>query len=281
MELVEKRKFSDKKRKELADKGHALPDGSFPIENTTDLHNAIQSIGRASDYSKAKAHIISRAKALNATKLLPEDWKINKFIDDVKEAFKKAIGTSSSVDQERDERSVENYVRQSANTNVNNEPDDYTIGGNTMSNTTEPDPQGDIAINKVVDGETAPAGNQSVSDAPEGPTPTEETFASSATSAVAPSKTDEVSTPDTVTIAKGEKCPTCGSIAKGDETEEAAAIEKSATCSDCGKELSLCDCMGKAVDEKETAAEDAKETPADEKAEMKKSLWGGAFAPRK
>ena len=37
--------------------------------------------------------------------------------------------------------------------------------------------------------------------------------------------------------------------------------------------------MGKSVDEKETAAEDAKETAADEKAEMKKSLWGGAFSP--
>ena len=33
MELIEKREFSDKKRQELADKGHALPDGSFPIEN--------------------------------------------------------------------------------------------------------------------------------------------------------------------------------------------------------------------------------------------------------
>ena len=43
--------------------------------------------------------------------------------------------------------------------------------------------------------------------------------------------------------------------------------------------MSLCECMGKAVDEKETAAEAAKETPADEKAEMKKSLWGGAFSP--
>src|SRR5437868_2161200 len=29
---TEKREFSDKKRKELADKGHALPDGSYPIE---------------------------------------------------------------------------------------------------------------------------------------------------------------------------------------------------------------------------------------------------------
>ncbi len=263
---LEKKEFSEDKRKELAGKGQALSDGSYPIENVSDLHNAIQSIGRAKNYAEVKAHIISRAKALGATDKLPDDWKIKKFFDDVKVLIEKAIGTSSSANEERDERSVENYVR---------------TGGNTMENTTEPDPKGDIAITKVIDGETAPAGNQSVSDAPEGPTPTEETFVSSATSAVAPSKTDEVNTPDTVTIAKGEKCPTCGAIAKGDDTDAEASIEKSATCPDCGKSMDLCDCMGKAVDEKETPAEAAKETPADEKAEMKKSLWGGAFAPRK
>jgi len=95
MELVQKREFSDEKRKELADKGHAMPDGSFPIENITDLHNAIQSVGRSGNYAKAKAHIIQRAKDLEATNILPDDWKITKFIDDVKDAFEKAIGTSS------------------------------------------------------------------------------------------------------------------------------------------------------------------------------------------
>ena len=172
-----------------------------------------------------------------------------KFLQEVKDAFIKAIGTSSSINEERDERSVENYVR---------------TGGNTMENTTEPDPQGDIAINKVINGETAPAGNTSVSDAPNGDSavvPDQATIPSDATSAIAPSKTDEVNTPDTVTIAKGEKCPTCGAIAKGDDTEAEAAIEKAAD-----------------VESKE---EDANETAADEKAEMKKSLWGGAFAPRK
>lgn len=169
----------------------------------------------------------------------------------------KAIGTSSSANQPADERSVENYVRGNSNTNTN-----FQIGGNTMSNTTEPDPQGEIAVTKAVGSVTNPNGNVSTSDAPEGPVPTQETIPSDATSAIAPSKTDEVQTPDKVTIAKGEKCPTCGAIAKGDDTEEEAAIEK-------------------AADEPESKEEAAKETPADEKAEMKKSLWGGAFAPRK
>lgn len=72
---VSKRQFSDKKRKELAGKGHALPDGSFPIENTGDLKNAIKAFGRAKDKAKAKAHIIARAKDLKATNLLPADWR--------------------------------------------------------------------------------------------------------------------------------------------------------------------------------------------------------------
>ena len=176
------------------------------------------------------------------------DDNVIKFFKDVKDAFEKAIGTSSSINEERDERSVENYVR---------------TGGNTMENTTEPDPKGDIAINKVISGETAPEGNESVSDAPNNPgiVPNNETFPGEG-SAVATSREDEMNQPEKVTIAKGEKCPTCGSIAKGDDTEAEEAIEK-------------------AVDEAESKEEDAKETPADEVAEMKKSLWGGAFAPRK
>jgi hypothetical protein len=74
-DLVSKRKFSAKARDAAASKGAALPDGSFPIENKDDLKNAIQAIGRAKDPEKAKAHIIQRAKALNAEDLLPEDWE--------------------------------------------------------------------------------------------------------------------------------------------------------------------------------------------------------------
>jgi hypothetical protein len=51
-------------RKKSAEKGHALPDGSYPIENVEDLKNAIQAIGRAKDPAKAKAHIKKRARAL-------------------------------------------------------------------------------------------------------------------------------------------------------------------------------------------------------------------------
>ena len=71
---LEKREFSEKERKHLGSTGVALPDGSFPVQTVKDLENAVQAFGRASDPEKAKAHIVTRAKALNATHLLPADW---------------------------------------------------------------------------------------------------------------------------------------------------------------------------------------------------------------
>ena len=72
---LDKRDFSDEERSKLAESGHALPDGSFPIENETDLENAVHAFGRAKDKDKAKAHIIARAKAIGATDKLPADWE--------------------------------------------------------------------------------------------------------------------------------------------------------------------------------------------------------------
>lgn len=69
------REFSPQKRKTMAKSGSAMSDGSFPIPDVDALKRAIQSIGRAKDPEKAKAHIKSRAKALGATNLIPDDWK--------------------------------------------------------------------------------------------------------------------------------------------------------------------------------------------------------------
>jgi len=67
-----KREFTSEQRQEAADKGTALKDGSFPIENKEDLENARQALGRAKDRGKAISHIKSRAKALGVD--LPENW---------------------------------------------------------------------------------------------------------------------------------------------------------------------------------------------------------------
>lgn len=72
---VQKRDYSTEARRRMAESGQAMPDGSFPIANRADLQNAIQSVGRASNYDAARRHIISRARALGAEDMLPEDWR--------------------------------------------------------------------------------------------------------------------------------------------------------------------------------------------------------------
>lgn len=72
---VGKKDYSTAARERMAEENTAMPDGSFPIANATDLRNAIQSVGRAKDYNAAKQHIIRRARALGMLDTLPEDWK--------------------------------------------------------------------------------------------------------------------------------------------------------------------------------------------------------------
>lgn len=70
-----KKDYSDDKRKEMANAGEAMPDGSFPIKDKGDLKDAIHAFGRAKNKAKVKEHIIARAKALKATDELPADWE--------------------------------------------------------------------------------------------------------------------------------------------------------------------------------------------------------------
>jgi hypothetical protein len=72
--LLISKDYPAKKRRDMADKGHALPDGSFPIKDKEDLLNAIRMVGRAKDPASAKAHIKKRAKALGLTSLIPDNW---------------------------------------------------------------------------------------------------------------------------------------------------------------------------------------------------------------
>ncbi len=71
---VEKREFSDSEREKDAKSGAAEADGSYPIENATDLENAVKAYGRSKNKAKTKRHIIKRARALGLTDKLPEGW---------------------------------------------------------------------------------------------------------------------------------------------------------------------------------------------------------------
>lgn len=66
--------FNSEQRKKLAYQDKAMPDGSYPIRNISDLKNAIQSYGRSKNKEATKRWIKKRAKELDAENLLPESW---------------------------------------------------------------------------------------------------------------------------------------------------------------------------------------------------------------
>lgn len=68
------RDFSNDKRDKMAKKGTAMPDGSYPIANASDLKNAIKAVGRAKNPGAAKSHIKRRARALGLEDLIPAGW---------------------------------------------------------------------------------------------------------------------------------------------------------------------------------------------------------------
>lgn len=72
---LQKRKFSTEQRRTMAEAGHAMPDGSYPIGNKNDLMNAIRSWGRGGSDPKVKAHIKRRAKEMGMESMIPENWK--------------------------------------------------------------------------------------------------------------------------------------------------------------------------------------------------------------
>jgi len=79
--VLMKRDFSAEQRKQLAEEGKALPDGSFPIVTRGDLSNAIQAFGRAGNQGRAARHIKARAKALGAEDMLPDEGLLSKAAD--------------------------------------------------------------------------------------------------------------------------------------------------------------------------------------------------------
>jgi hypothetical protein len=65
---------SSEAREKARKSGHAMEDGSFPIEDGADLDNAIQSVGRAKDPKAARRHIIKQAKRLGMESKIPDSW---------------------------------------------------------------------------------------------------------------------------------------------------------------------------------------------------------------
>jgi hypothetical protein len=77
---IEKKDYSAEQRQQMASDGRAMPNGSYPIDDSSDLENAVHAIGRGKNepHAQIRAHIVARAKALKATDLLPDSWNVSK-----------------------------------------------------------------------------------------------------------------------------------------------------------------------------------------------------------
>lgn len=92
-EVLLKAKYNTDDRKEMASNGEAMSDGSYPIKDAEDLHNAIHAVGRGrnNSHSAIRRHIISRAKSLGLSDEIPDTWKDGgKLAKSIYDAFEKA-----------------------------------------------------------------------------------------------------------------------------------------------------------------------------------------------
>lgn len=76
LDIFRKTDYSTDERKKMAEGGLAMPDGSFPIKNEADLHNAVRLVHLGSDPNAAMSHIITRAKMMGMTDSLPKEWNV-------------------------------------------------------------------------------------------------------------------------------------------------------------------------------------------------------------
>ena len=80
-------KYSQDDRDEMAKSGDAMHDGSYPIKDEEDLKNAIRAVGRGgASHDLIRKHIIARAKALELSNLIPENWNDDGSMKDARSA---------------------------------------------------------------------------------------------------------------------------------------------------------------------------------------------------
>jgi hypothetical protein len=108
---VSKREFSTAARETAAEEGEALSDGSFPIKTKGDLKNAISSFGRAKNKKTAAGHIKRRAKALDATDLLPGEGALALSKAETGEEEGDAMPATQKKEPTAEERLTEMEVR--------------------------------------------------------------------------------------------------------------------------------------------------------------------------
>lgn len=71
------RDYSDDLRAELAEKGEAMPDGSYPTPDESALEDAFRAYGRETGNKPAlRRYLVRRAIALGRTDLIPDTWHV-------------------------------------------------------------------------------------------------------------------------------------------------------------------------------------------------------------
>jgi transcription elongation factor Elf1 len=215
------------------------------------------------------------------------------------------FSSSSSQHQEVSDNHLEHYVKQNVtteNTDIASMFDSnlFTNGGETKmtektldvntstttensysnpgSSTTEPDAQSAIAITKSAEIPTTHVGTTANT--------TEETPSKGETTEPIEKAADcpDCGKPMTMCMCDGmskaaaDKCPHCGQSMPMGKTVDGAPVVSAETAPN--HEAAGFNSIAKTADEEESAAEEASESKEDEAKEMKKSVWGGAFAPR-
>lgn len=76
-------KYTSDDRDAMAKAGEAMSDGSYPIKDEEDLKNAIHAVGRGgADHNAIRKHIMGRAKVLELSNLIPENWNSDGSLQD-------------------------------------------------------------------------------------------------------------------------------------------------------------------------------------------------------
>ena len=215
------------------------------------------------------------------------------------------FSSSSSQHQEVSDNHLEHYVKQNVtteNTDIASMFDSnlFTNGGETkmtektldvntstttensysnpVSSTTEPDAQSAIAITKSAETPTTHVGT-TANTTEEAPSKGETTEPiEKAADCPDCGKPMTMCMCDGMSKAAADKCPHCGQSMPMEKTVDGAPVVSAETAPN--HEAAGFDSIAKAADEEESAAEEASESKEDEAKEMKKSVWGGAFAPR-
>lgn len=71
-------KYSHEQRMEMAGKGEAMPDGSYPVGDCEDIKNAVTAYGREDDAKRPELRrlIIRNAIKHGCTDEIPDDWEV-------------------------------------------------------------------------------------------------------------------------------------------------------------------------------------------------------------